>query len=489
MDRPWSLTDEARASASLDRAAEQLASGRPDEARSLLATLARGTWARHAGIESVLRAVRMCGELGLVQEGLRLSEARLEHGPETPELRVVAGRLSVRRALDAPSERSERLRAAELHLRVALDQDPTDPRANALLGYILERQGRLQEAVEAWRSAHVLAPQDLEHRTGLAVALSSAGRFREAVSHFDAVARARPDQAEALVNLGLALRESGELERALSTFERVIALRPGVARTHVELGLTLRGMGRLDAALAAFDRAIELSPELVEAHHQKGRALVRAGRVEEAEGPLEVARRLAPHDRGIQRTLLEIARLPKSEDDETVAVATLLAPDLTAEVGRFAVAELVEFLGMGRRSGLLDVESPMGDAYVELLEGRLLSGRVEGQPSFLERLIALGVRLPPGVAEAEHARGAGALLEHLLDEGIGDRASLERAVFESSVEAILALLELREGRAEFRSRPAGSPGQDARLLDLCVDAQGVLLEAHRRLDEAVRDAR
>lgn len=479
MDRAGNPVEGSYGRAALDRAAELLLSGRPEPARDLLKDLATPEWVAGARAEEVSRAVRLCIELGLSQQGLQMAEHRLALHPQPADLRFLAARLSVRRALDFAAERSEMLRGAENHLRALLLEAPGDAKANALYGLVLDRQGRFPEAIEAWRCAHVLAPAETEHRIGLAVALCSAGRFREAIPHFERVAQARPDRSESYINLGLALRESGEFEAALVAFERAADLRPSSARIQTDLGITFRALGRLEAALEAFDRSIERSPGDAEPWHQKGRALLRAGRLEEAARALEEARTRKPHDRSIQRALLELARVPAKEDEDTVAALAPLAPDLVADLSRFPLSELLEFCGMNKSTGLLQ----LGDGYLELFEGRFISGQAQGQLGFLERLIQAGVRIPPGLADFELGRGAGPLLETLLDQGLGEPSVLASLCFESSVEAVLALLDLDEGKAEFRSRPPGASGQDARLLELSIDAQGVLLEAFRRLDE------
>lgn len=481
MTRTSMAEGEAQGRASLDRAAELAAAGRSDEAKELIRGLCHREWAQKAHPVAVARAVRLCADLGMLKRALRLAETRLGAPPEAPELRYLAARLSVRRALDRKADRVQRLRAAEAHLRALLTERPAEARAHALLGLVLDHLGRVQESIEAWKCAHVLEPADLEHRTGLAAALCASGRYREAIPHFEGVARDSGERAEPLVNLGLALREAGELEAAIETFLRAATLKPRSARIQVEIGLALRGLSRLEAALEAFDRAIRLAPEDAEAYHQRGRALLRVGRRDEAAQAIEAARQRAPFDRTIQRTVLDLARTPASEDEETVAVLQPIVPDLTADLARFPVPELVEFLGMSRRTGMLEV----GNAHLELVEGRLLSGQGRDQPGFLERLVGEGARIPPSVAEVEYGRGAGPLLEALLDEDALDRDAVERLCFETTVEALLTLLDVDEGRAEFRSRPLGAPGLDARLVELAVDAQGVLLEAFRRVDEGL----
>lgn len=475
--------EERAARLALEKAEERLRIERSDEAAAIVEGVARGDWAARAHPRLVLRAAHILAETGALIGARDLAEAQLRGSAPVPELRRLAARMWMRIGANEPGSRPEALRSAEAHLSTLLTEVPGDGRSHALLGLVMDRQGRLQEAVESWRCAFVLEPT-LDHRVGLAIALSSAGRYREAIPHFRRIATERPRRADAQSNLGLALRESGALEEAFEAFRLAAALRPRNPRSHVDLGVTLRRLGRVEEAVAAFERAVELDADMAEAHHQLGRTLLQDGRLEEASRALGEAREKAPQDRPIQRSLVELARAAKDEED-TLAVVTPAGPDLSADVARFPVAEIVEFLALNRRSGILEVIREDDDsAQLELVEGRLLSGRFDPDPSFLEQVAAQGVQLPPGLAEVELGEGAAPLFEALLDEGI-PREPLAEVGFGSAVRTVLALIDWNEAKAEFRAREPSAPRNVERLLELAVDAQGVLLEAYRRLDEGV----
>lgn len=479
--------DRQSATPALDRAQTFLTEGRRDDARQVLEGLVGGGWPERADPLLVFRAAQIFVELGDVERALGLARARLQLPPVSFDLHLLAGRLSVRMAMLEPAERLTHLRAAEGHLRTVIEAFPSDAKANAILGLVLDRQGRLHEAIEAWRCAFVLDPANVDHRVGLAIALSTAGRHREAIPHFERVVAERPRQSEAQVNLGLALRESGELERAANAFRLAAALRPRSARVLVDLGITFRRMGRMEEALESYDRALELEPDLAEAFHQKGRLYLLSGRPGEASRWLAEARERAPEDREIKRTLVELARAAEHDDDDTVAAVSPLTPDLSCHLGCFPVPEIVEFLNHGRRSGILEVRvGGEQGAELELLEGCLLSGRLEDDPSFLEQAVEAGVSVPRGIAEAEMGRGAAPLFEALLEAGV-DAETLAHLGYESAVRTIQILLDWSEGMAEFRSRPPPPTPTHGRIVDMSVDAQGVLLEVFRRLDEAGRE--
>lgn len=84
------------------------------------------------------------------------------------------------------------LRAAEMHCRVALEEEPTDPYAFAQLGLALEDQGRRAEASDALRMAVRLGSRVPESYEALARIYEASGDSGEAERWREARRRLRP---------------------------------------------------------------------------------------------------------------------------------------------------------------------------------------------------------------------------------------------------------------------------------------------------------
>ena len=92
------------------------------------------------------------------------------------------------------------------------------------LGLVLDRLGRLSEAIAEYREAIDRNPNHLQALTNLGVALASQGRLGEATRHFEQVVAVDPDDADARANLAFALAAAGERERAALAFREALRI-------------------------------------------------------------------------------------------------------------------------------------------------------------------------------------------------------------------------------------------------------------------------
>jgi protein O-GlcNAc transferase len=154
--------------------------------------------------------------------------------------------------------------------------------AHSNAGVVLAGQGRLDEAVAAFRQAIGIKPHSAEAHSNLGGALAARGRLDEAVEAYRQAIRIKPDYAEAYYNLGGALGAQGRLDEAIAAYRQAIGIKPDFGEAHYNLGIAFGSQGRLYEAVAAYRRAIEVRPDYAEAHSNLGGALARQGRLDEA---------------------------------------------------------------------------------------------------------------------------------------------------------------------------------------------------------------
>lgn len=162
------------------------------------------------------------------------------------------------------------------------------------LGLALQALGRHEEAEQALRHCHALAPADAEVCNTLGICLTHLGRHTEALPLYQQAVALDPDYAEAHFNLGLCLHGQARFDEAEAHYRRAIACQSGFAQAHNNLGVTLEARGQQAAAAQQFQQAVALQPDFVDAYVNLGRALLALQALPEAEASLRQALHLAP---------------------------------------------------------------------------------------------------------------------------------------------------------------------------------------------------
>jgi len=161
------------------------------------------------------------------------------------------------------------------------------------------------------------------------------GRLGEAIEAFrEAVAR-DPEEKLAQYNLGQALLQAGQLDEAIQHLERAIEIDPDFRDAHFNLGAALNEKGSFEAAATYFQRAHEIDPQDRQARLQWAMAMGRAGRAREAVDQLQALRTENPDDAGILLSLAAIlgpvGQVEAARTELERALTLAREPELEAE--------------------------------------------------------------------------------------------------------------------------------------------------------------
>ncbi|PWB48987.1 MAG: hypothetical protein C3F12_00365 [Candidatus Methylomirabilota bacterium] len=251
-------------------------------------------------------------------ERLADAEQRVASGPADPGARLTLAEI----LFDLGRQKDAR---TEFEKTLALD--PGSPRALAGLGWAYLVEGRIEEALRAFRQA---TPPTLSALVGEANALYRLNRFdemdeviAEAKSRFPSspqpptqaallyliqgrVAEARQELEHALTldpgyapahglrsNIALVRNEKGIAQQAAM---QAVAANPSSASSYLDLSLAKQAEFRLDEALQAARKALEMESDNPMAMIQVSRLLFGLGNLSEASRMAEEARRRAPSD-------------------------------------------------------------------------------------------------------------------------------------------------------------------------------------------------
>lgn len=148
---------------------------------------------------------------------------------------------------------------------IAVAPEQTPLRTRLALGHSLVAEGRLDEAVAAYREALRREPRSAEATNFLAVALARLGRRDEAASLFEEAIRLDPAFAHPHHGLGTLAAQAGDFARARDHFAAACERAPDSAAMRLDLARVLEQLGEIDAAREALRAAVALDPLSTEA--------------------------------------------------------------------------------------------------------------------------------------------------------------------------------------------------------------------------------
>ncbi len=221
----------------------------------------------------------------LLGEGARLQSAgdavaaeqtfrrALELQPRNAEARFLLGSLL---------GRLNRADEALAHLAQSVEANPDAPDAQTALGNVYLMKGNLEAAQNCYAQALRLAPENPAASFNLGLLAQCGLDFNGALANFERTWALAPQMEGLLRNLTLARIELGRFEIAETQLQEIYAQRPDDPEVLFSLGYTLQNSHRPQLAIRYYERARELGFKDADLFLHRGIVLRDLGRIDEA---------------------------------------------------------------------------------------------------------------------------------------------------------------------------------------------------------------
>jgi len=133
------------------------------------------------------------------------------------------------------------------------------PKMEFALGAVYDQLKRPKDAIDAYKRAADLDPDDAHTMGALAQALLGDNQLDAALKEFQQIAAADPEDAGAVIHISEILRRQGKYEEALTAVKKAVKKDPDSPEAGYNEGLLLDVLGRYDEAAQVYEHMVDLT--------------------------------------------------------------------------------------------------------------------------------------------------------------------------------------------------------------------------------------
>jgi tetratricopeptide (TPR) repeat protein len=234
---------------------------------------------------------------------------------------------------------AEEFLKAATRLKPESHVDEGHARAWLGLAHLLETTDPGQ-ALEAYRQAAALRPNDPEPRLAAGMLLEKENKFADAEEQYKQALTLDPSSQDALVGLANVYMRGQRFPEAEDYLRKVVSQRPNEAAPHIQLGRVLAADQKYDDAIAELQAGLKIAPNDVSAERDLADVYADAGKYSEAEALYRSLLSAHAQDSELHHKLgqifMKLKRFPAAEQEFLAAVK--LKPDWGTAYGDLAVA-------------------------------------------------------------------------------------------------------------------------------------------------------
>ena len=218
--------------------------------------------------------------------------------------------------------------AAETLLKKAIDKDPKNYQAWFDFGFVLNRLGRVEDSIHAYRQSVAAKPEVFETNLNLGLMLvrfnsPEAERFLRAATGLKPTDHVEEGQARAWLALAHLL-ENAKPEDALQAYRKASELTPKDPEPHLSAGLLHERQKEFSDAEAEYKQVLTLDAHSTEAAIGLTNIYMKSARLSDAEPLLRRLATQRPDDAGIHLQLGRVLAAQSKKDDAITEIQTAL---------------------------------------------------------------------------------------------------------------------------------------------------------------------
>jgi len=359
------------------------------------------------------------------------------------------------------------------HYKEALRMDPNHADCHQNLGLVLKGEGKIDAAIMELRSALKLSEgSDVNAHYNLGNALVSKAdalegeakgkAVAEAIEHYKEALSLSPDDPDIKTNLAIAFQKQGYGAEAVRQYLDVMKLQPGDAMTHFNCGNALLLQNDYQGAIDQFKESMILDKGCLDSQFNLGMTLMQAGEFEEACNTLEDYLESTSNDRE-ERDNVEPGGVDDELPDEELAHIKYNLGVMYSKLGKPAESKEALLRSIELKPGnayahlnLGNQEVALGNKESGMAQFKLACSASPGDASLLLN-VAYALIDDGSISEAAHYLRLALEIDpdddearHTLDQ-VSREVEAEK-MLRSKVEEGEALVGTAEGAADVRAR-------------------------------------
>ncbi len=170
----------------------------------------------------------------------------------------------------------------------------------------LKRQGKLTEAIAAYKKAISLNPEFYWSYHNLGETFAQLSQYQAAIEAYEQAIRLNPTAAWSYYQLGLAWAQQEQWQQAITAYSQAIEINPHPFNFYRDLGEALAKTEKFTEAIQAYLKAIEINPESGKIYFNLAEILIKMRQVKAAINQLEKAIKLKPYHSKFKNKLMAL---------------------------------------------------------------------------------------------------------------------------------------------------------------------------------------